>query len=56
MIIRCGCVSEFQDRTYGKGNRVGTVVMGKSGDQKGRCTVCGKESGSTAATKTAVKK
>ncbi len=42
-IMHCSCHSEFQDETYGRGNRVfnetysGTKVSGY------RCTVCGKE-------------
>ena len=38
IIAKCTCHSEFQDLTYGKGNR----VWSPAGDKTGyRCTVCG---------------
>lgn len=42
-IFQCSCKNEFQDKTYGKGNRV-MNPMGKADKISGyRCTVCGKE-------------
>lgn len=38
-IIRCDCVHEYQDKLYGKGNRVCNVM--KNAD-KARCSVCSK--------------
>lgn len=40
----CGQKHEFQDKTYGKGQRVCTPVENINGNQgyKHRCTVCGK--------------
>lgn len=38
-IIHCDCASEYQDKRYGSGKRVGNTTE-KSGDA--RCTVCGK--------------
>ena len=42
-IVKCTCKSEYQDKTYGAGNRVANscVTDGKTY----RCTVCGKEHG-----------
>lgn len=39
VIKKCNCVSEFQDITYGKGNR----LCNETKSSKVRCTVCGKE-------------
>jgi hypothetical protein len=37
-VIRCNCTSQYQDETYGKGNRLANEYA------KGyRCTVCGRE-------------
>jgi hypothetical protein len=44
-IVKCGCVSEFQDKEYGVGNRA-TTPVNKEQIKKiftVRCTVCGKE-------------
>lgn len=44
-IVSCGCKSEFQDRTYGKGMRV-TTPNNKEQANKNfvvRCTVCGRQ-------------
>lgn len=38
-ITKCICENEFQDKTYGKGNRVHTLKMNGN---EGFCTVCGK--------------
>lgn len=43
MILKCTCSHEFQDRTYGKGNRVHNEQKGASA----RCTVCGNSKGIT---------
>ncbi len=41
MVVRkCTCQSEYQDRVYGKGNRICNETEKSS---KVRCTVCGKE-------------
>lgn len=39
VIKKCTCLDEFQDRTYGKGNR----ACNETANGKCRCTVCGKE-------------
>jgi hypothetical protein len=39
IIKQCNCKSEFQDATYGKGNRVHNVKQ----NGKCVCTVCGKQ-------------
>lgn len=43
MILDCTCKSEYQDKTYGPGNRVHNETKGKNGNDVGgaRCTVCG---------------
>lgn len=38
VIKKCTCESQFQDATYGKGNRLCNV-----GNKGAICTVCGKE-------------
>lgn len=38
-IKRCVCEHEYQDKKYGKKNR----VCNKTAKDKWRCTVCGKE-------------
>ena len=42
----CGCsgtpATEYQDKTYGKGNRVCNKVISKGDKAEYRCTVCGK--------------
>lgn len=40
-IMKCSCISEFQDKEYGKGNR----VFNSCGDDatRFRCATCGKE-------------
>lgn len=43
-VMHCTCKHEFQDQTYGKGNRVHNPIKGKTTtDQRVRCTVCGNE-------------
>lgn len=39
-IIQCTCKHDFQDKTYGKGNRVANTLDKTGGGA--RCTVCGK--------------
>lgn len=41
MLLKCSCQSDFQDKRYGKGQR----VHNERKDPKAgpRCTVCGKE-------------
>jgi len=41
IIKGCSCQHEFQDKTYGKGNRVHNI--GVNGQQT--CTVCGTKKG-----------
>ncbi len=38
-LIKCGCVSEYQDAAYGRGIRCANKT-----DKAFRCTVCGDES------------
>ena len=40
MIIKCDCISQYQDAKYGKGYRVYNPQGGKN-EGKARCTVCG---------------
>lgn len=43
-IYSCNCESEYQDKKYGKGNRVHSETAKKTGGNIGlRCSVCGKE-------------
>lgn len=38
---KCGCIHEFQDRTYGKGMRVmNMTAKGTKDSPKYRCTIC----------------
>ena len=40
IIVKCEgkeCISEFQDKLYGKGKRICNLTK----DDRGRCTVCG---------------
>lgn len=41
-IIFCSCLHEYQDKKYGKQNRVGNPTEKNKG-RVHRCTVCGKE-------------
>ena len=40
-IKRCTCNHEYQDKKYGKGNRVHNIGTGQNPPKK--CTVCGKK-------------
>ena len=42
-ILRCNCVSDFQDTTYGPGMRVFNPAFGQKFAKKGRyrCSGCG---------------
>jgi len=41
-LLRCGCESEFQDKEYGKGIRLHTVVTRpEKKSWRYTCTVCG---------------
>jgi len=43
-ILKCNCHHDFQDLTYGKGNRVhNETLKGKNGPIVWRCTVCSAE-------------
>ena len=43
MILKCNCFHKFQNKTYGKGNRVHNLCKKSmpAGILKARCTVCG---------------
>jgi len=41
MITKCTCADKYQDKTYGKGNRVHNEMT--KDPTKCRCTVCGNE-------------
>lgn len=45
--MRCTCVSEYQDKKYGKGCRLWNLMRRASpqAQQKARCTVCQMEKG-----------
>ena len=46
-VFKCNCKSEFQDEIYGKGNRLFNP-RGKGEKLDGyRCTVCGREVGTS---------
>lgn len=40
-ITKCSCSNEYQDKKYGKGNRV--MNLGAGASPKKKCTVCGKQ-------------
>lgn len=41
-VKRCKCKHDFQDKTYGEGQRVHNRVPGESKEKcKWRCSVCG---------------
>ena len=43
MIKQCDCKHEFQDKIYGKGNRVHNLARNENNKAGGyRCTVCKK--------------
>jgi len=43
MIKKCDCKSKYQDKRYGKGNRVHNELSRKqSASIEYRCTVCGR--------------
>lgn len=43
-IVKCSCNHEFQDKQYGKGNRVANHAPAKGAKpNRYRCTVCQKE-------------
>jgi hypothetical protein len=42
-IMKCTCKHEFQDKTYGRGNRVHNIGRGTS--PKAVCTVCSSAKG-----------
>jgi len=43
VIVKCTCVHEFQDATYGNGYRVANLIKPGAVGKFCRCTVCGKE-------------
>jgi hypothetical protein len=52
-VIKCDCVSEYQDARYGRGKR---IANGCKDDKAWRCTCCGKERDPVADAKAAAKK
>ena len=42
-ILSCDCKSEYQDKVYGKQQRVHNEMVVKNNQRRCRCTVCGKE-------------
>ena len=58
-VLTCTCNSEFQDREYGRGNRVHNPMTKGSGHSLQflgfRCTVCGKQKSATAEEKRSAK-
>lgn len=40
-VMKCTCESEFQDKTYGKGNRLFNMRDSKKHPGEAYCTVCG---------------
>ncbi len=44
-IIKCNCKHEWQDKTYGQGNRVGNLIKQNAKGTDYRCVVCGKVGG-----------
>lgn len=42
-IVKCDCEHVYQDKKYGRGNRVANKCNIGLGGEKHRCTVCGKE-------------
>lgn len=45
-VMKCSCKHEYQDSVYGPGMRLFNPT-GKTGDSGYRCTVCGKETGTS---------
>jgi len=43
MVAKCDCISEFQDKLYGKQMRVFNPGKISVGSQLFRCTKCGRE-------------
>lgn len=43
MILRCSCLSDFQDKRYGLGLRLFNQGKASPGSRLYRCTVCGNE-------------
>ena len=42
-IMKCTCEHKYQDKKYGKGNRVHNEITRTTNLMNWRCTVCGKE-------------
>lgn len=43
MIKKCDCKHDYQNKRYGKGNRIHNEITKKENVNNWRCTVCGKE-------------
>jgi len=41
VMIKCKCKHDFQDRKYGKGNRVANKRSSDKNKGEAKCTVCG---------------
>lgn len=44
-VLPCGCESTYQDKKYGRGNRLHNLgpKVNKGTGEQARCTVCGRE-------------
>lgn len=47
-VMKCSCQSEFQDKEYGKGNRLFNLRDDKKHAGEATCTVCGSKIGNVA--------
>lgn len=47
-VVKCECISAYQDARYGPGKRAANRCKPGSEGQYHRCTVCGKEHGLSA--------
>ena len=45
ILIKCNCANKYQDKQYGKGQRVANLTIKEKGQDStyARCTNCGKE-------------
>jgi hypothetical protein len=50
-IIKCTCTCEYQDKVYGKSNRVHSVCQSGNNVSGFRCSVCSNKKDSSAAGK-----
>lgn len=52
-VMKCNCENDFQDKKYGKQNRLHNITADK---MKGRCTVCANTVNLSGASRTSKKK